>query len=171
MKKVLLLFLMLSVAAIGKGQPNSNIPKVLNTQAEEMGKLLMAKKFKEFVKYTHPKVIEMIGGEQKMVLTLENGFKDLDKQGVKFLSVEIGEPSGIIRAQNELQAIVPQKIKMQLAKKVIVSESSLIAFSFNSGKDWKFVDANGKTNREVKSMFPTLSEKLIIPAKKEYELK
>lgn len=171
MKRTLFIILLLSVLFNIQGQTNSNVSAVLKVQAEKMGRLLIDNNFQEFIKYTHPKVIEMMGGDQKMIATLQNGFKDLDKQGIEFLSVKIGEASAIINVNNELQAVVPQKIEIQMGEKVIVSESSLIAFSFNSGKDWKFVDANGKTNKEAKTIFPTLSEKLIIPAKKEYELK
>jgi hypothetical protein len=169
--RILLFFALLGLLTVGTGQTINNNSIVLKAQAEEMGKLLMKRNFKEFVRYPHPKVIEMMGGDQKMITSLEKGFKELDKQGVKFISVIIGKASEIIKVNKELQAIVPQKITMQMGAKVIVTESSLIAFSFNSGKDWKFVDANGKTNSEVKSIFPTFSDKLIIPANKEYELK
>ncbi len=160
MKRALFTFLLLITLFNIQGQTNSNVSAVLKAQAEKMGRLLIDNNFQEFIKYTHPKVTEMMGGDQKMIATLQNGFKDLDKQGIKFLSVKIGEASEIINVNNELQAVVPQKIEIKMGEKVIVSESSLIAFSFNSGKDWKFVDANGKTNKEAKNHLSNIKRKI-----------
>ena len=130
-------------------------------------KLLLKRDFEAFAKFTYPKLIEMIGGEKKMVDILKNGEKEMDKGGIKFLNVTIGEPSSIITKGNELQCTIPQTIEMKVPNGKLITKSTLIGISTDGGKHWYFVDTSGKSIQALQKMLPNLSSDLIIPAQGE----
>ena len=167
MKRLTSCLLLFAVISACYGQQNLESLKNLKSQGNTMCQAFSTKNFKTFTKYMYPKIIEMAGGEEKMVMALENKIKEMETQGVKITSAKIGEPSEIIIMGTELQSVVPQFLEIETGKETIVLESSLIASSTNSGTDWKFTDTAGKDIAKMKSVFPTLSDKLIIPAPKQ----
>jgi len=64
---------------------NFDYSKTIKEQAEMMGQLLLKKDFISFSKYTYPKILEMMGGKQKMVEVLDKGLKEMQSEGVAFL--------------------------------------------------------------------------------------
>ncbi len=141
--------------------------KTIKEQADIMGELLLKKDFSSFTKYTYPKVIEMMGGKQKMIAIMELGSKEMLSEGTDFLNVTIGEPSKIITIGIELQCTVPQTIEMKVRNGRLVTESTLIAISTDNGKNWYFVDTPGKDIQTMKKALPNLSGELVIPKKKQ----
>ncbi len=133
-------------------------------QAESMAQLLLKSDFKSFSKFTHPKVIEMMGGEEKMIETLESGTKAMAAEGTGFLSISIGEPSKIISINNELQCTLSQTIEMKVPNGKLTAKSTLIAISTNNGKSWYFIDTSGKNIETMQKLLPNLSSDLVISA-------
>lgn len=134
-------------------------------QANDMGLAFLRKDYEMFLKYTHPKVIQSMGGWDKMLQETRSAFNEIEAQGLTFLRVELGEPSKIINAGGELQALIPQTIVMRRPDGRITATSTLIAMSEDNGKKWYFMDAAGRTHATMKMLLPTLSEELELPAK------
>jgi hypothetical protein len=109
-----------------KSVDSLNYEKIIISQAQIMGQLLLKKNFNAFVKYTYPKVVEMMGGETKMIEVLEKGSKQMESEGVKFLNVTIGQPSKIIAIDNELQCTLPETIEMKVPGGKLITRSTLI---------------------------------------------
>lgn len=138
---------------------------IIKEQAEEMVQWLLKKDFRSFCKYTYPKIIEMMGGQQKMVEFLEKSSKEMKSEGVEFLNITIGNPSDVIIVGNELQCTVPQTLEVKVPNGRVISQSTLIAISKDNGKQWYFVDTSGKDIQTMKKTLPNLSAELIIPEK------
>ncbi|HYV93672.1 MAG TPA: hypothetical protein VE978_17995, partial [Chitinophagales bacterium] len=153
----------------GQAKPpdSSNYFIQIKEQAEAMAQLLLKKDFKSFAKFTHPKIVEMMGGEQKMIEGMEKDLKEMESQGTGFLNVTIGEPSKVIVVNNELQSTVPQTIEMKVPNGRLVAKSTLIAISTDNGKTWYFIDTSGKDIQAMKKIFPNLSEELVISEKQQ----
>jgi hypothetical protein len=132
-------------------------------EAEIMGQLLLKKDYDSFIKFNYPKLIEMMGGKEKMVEKLSKEFKKMNEDGFDFISMTFGNPSEIISINKELQCTLPQNIEMKVPGGRIVSQSTLIAISTNGGKNWCFIDPSGKDIQAIKRLFSNLSEKLVIP--------
>jgi hypothetical protein len=135
----------------------------LKSSAEKMGKLFVEKNYEQYVKFVHPKILKMFGGEEKMIEFLKKTIEETENQGFTFKDVKIGEHSELIVSGNELQSIVPQILELKTKDGRLVSTSYLLALSPDKGKKWYFIDTAGKTLEQLKSIFPTLSNKLIIP--------
>ncbi len=166
MKQILSILFFVCLLTACKGQTkNADYSKAIIEQAEMMGAFLVKKDFNEFCKYTYPKIVEMMGGKQKMIEVLENGVKEMQKEGTAFLKVSFGVPSDVITTKNELQCTMPQTIEMKVPDGRLVSQSTLIAISTDKGLNWYFVDTSGKDIETMKKTLPNLSAELVIPKK------
>ena len=135
----------------------------IKEEAEMMCQFLLKKDYNSFIKFTYPKLVVKMGGKEKMVEQISKEFKKMNADGFDFLNLTLGNPSEIITLNKELQCTLPQNIEMKVTGGSLVSQSTLIAISNNDSKNWYFIDTSGKDIKTMKSFFPNLSEKLVIP--------
>jgi len=148
-------------------KPDSLIFAVVEMQGNAMAKLLLAKDYKAFAKYTYPPVVKMSGGETKLVALITKSFKDLEGQGYTVTSITVDKPAAIIHFGNKLQCTVTQVLEMTTPKGRLVSIASLIGNSDNNGKNWTFVDTHNADLKTLRASIPGISSQLIIPAAQE----
>lgn len=171
MKTIIPLLLLFISSYTGKSQtaaPDISDEELkLQQEATKMCQLFLEKKFPEYIKYVHPKIIQLVGGEKAMIDILEKTFDQLKAQGFTFKNVTMSQPSNIVKAGKEQQAVIPQILEMKNETGTLVSTSYLVAVSPDNGKTWQFIDTGGKNLADIKKVFPTLSSSLIIPTKKQ----
>ena len=146
---------------------SNNLESNLKSSAQTMGQLFIENKLTEYVKFVHPKIIDMLGGQDKMIEVLNKSIKQIESEGFTFKNVTIGDPSKIITVTNELQSVVPQILELKNKSGSLTVTSYLLGISNDNGKTWYFIDTGGKTLEQMKKVFPTLSNELIIPPKKQ----
>ena len=151
-----LLFLLLFTAPVFAQNPYET---AILKEANQMAAGLMNGDPKSVIAYTHPKVVAMMGGLAKMTALVKQ-----NAGAVRFADISFGKPSAVITVGNELQCIVPQRVTMQMAQGSVTGNSSLIAFSFDKGKRWVFVDTNPGVDK-IRQVIPNISRKLVIPAR------
>ena len=160
MKKIqFLCILFLFMGCTRSIDPKTTVKK----QAMEMSEFLMKKDFPNFCKYTHPKLIEVIGGQENMQNYLSRQMESMEATGLTYLSIETGEPSKILTVGNELQCTLPQTVQMDSPKGKITTTSTLICISENKGKNWYFINANEESLPQLKQTIPTISNELAVP--------
>lgn len=157
-----LTFLLISCLAFGQVDRQK-----IKEQAEITARSLLDGDYETFLKYTYPKVIEMVGGPDKLIALLRQGKIEMGQQGISFESVTIGEPSETVKAGDEIHCLVPQTIFLKVPNGKIKSESYLLAVSKDNGNNWFFIDTANLSNDNVKSVLPNYNSKLKIPRKKE----
>jgi hypothetical protein len=135
----------------------------VKTQAEKMGQALVSKNYVDFTRYTYPKILKEMGGTEKMAATIRSQMENMEKTGVKILSLSYGEPSEIIKEKKEWQCTVPQIMTLKINSGKIISKTTLIAISQDEGKQWYFVDAGERDLETVRITLPNLSKKLVLP--------
>ena len=163
MKNFIILLIFVLVIIPSKAQVSAASGVNLKSSAQQMGKLFVEKNYEQYVKFVHPKILKMFGGEEKMIEFLKKSIEETENQGFTFKDVKIGEHSELIVAGNELQSIIPQILELKTKDGSLVTTSYLLALSTDKGKKWYFIDTAGKTLEELRSIFPSLSSKLIIP--------
>jgi hypothetical protein len=141
--------------------------KVLRKSAETMVDHFRRGQLDEYIAFVHPKIIQMLGGKEKMIAGLKSRISEMKDDGFSFKAVTVGAPSKILSAEGELQAVISQTIELENPDGVLTTKSSLIAVSNDLGKTWHFIDSGGKTLSELKKVFKTLSDELAIPVKTE----
>ena len=112
--------------------------KAIITAAEKANKAVIDRDYATFAKYTHPKILEMLGGEQKFKDMTEKSAKQMEADGAKFIAITNGEPGKIITKDGELQSTLPQTIEIKIPQGKVKTKTTLIAVSKDNGKNWVF---------------------------------
>ncbi|MEO8515931.1 MAG: hypothetical protein ABI426_04260 [Flavobacterium sp.] len=169
MKTKLILYFFISFSITSYSQTsnanNSALQIEIKKQANEMGDAFIKGDYKSFVKFTYPKLIQLMGGESKMIATLTKTINDTKSQGVSFLGVTFDNPTKIIKVKNELQCTIVQHLAAHVPNGNTTSSSTLIGISLDNGKKWYFIDSTNKTNAQMKQLLPNLSPEIILPKK------
>lgn len=148
--------------------PDSSVySKRIKEQAKAMGDFMLKKDFKSFAKFTYPKALELMGGEENMIKLMEDGEKGMTENGSFFMNVTLGEPSKVVENAGELQCTIPQVIEMKVSNGTLLVKSTLIAISIDKGKNWSFLDTADKTISDMRKVLPNLSEKIYLPPSQE----
>ena len=89
---------------------------VIKKQAELTAKALLNDDYETLIKFTYPKVIELVGGRDKMISLIKKGKIEMGQQGISFDKVIIGKPSKTVIAGDEIHCLVPQTVYMKVPK-------------------------------------------------------
>ena len=146
-KKSILLLLLITAFSAYSQKISSNttvLPNEVKKQAKEMGDAFIKGDYRSFVKFTHPTLIQLMGGENKMIATLIKTINQTKSQGVSFLSIAFDSPTKIVKTKNELQCTIAQHLTAQVPNGKTTNSSTLIAVSIDNGKKWYFVDTTNK---------------------------
>jgi len=135
----------------------------IKTTAEIIAKATINSDFKTVVRYTYPKVLKMMGGEKKMIETMDKGLAQMKSQGTAVIGATIGIPGKTFDTGGEQYAVVPEKIVMQSNGVKFFTNSSLLAISLDKGKNWYFIDAGNISQQNLKILFPNFPKGLVIP--------
>ena len=146
------------------GQNTAANKASVKAAAKQMSIALVNKDYKNFVKTTYPSVVAKTeGGIARLAMDLERLIADMAKDGTTILAAWAGEPSAIIDTAGEYQCTIPQKMTMKLPEGKITTETTLIASSPDRGRTWYFMDSADRSINTMRSMFPNISSRLVIP--------
>ncbi|RYY99561.1 MAG: hypothetical protein EOO11_04585 [Chitinophagaceae bacterium] len=147
-----------------------NLATTIKVQAMSMATALMKNDYRSFSRYMHPGVIAAAGGDARMKAKMDSASATMKRVGAGFTHYWIGNPGPIVRHNNELQALVPQRSTVRTPLGMLTVESTLIAISRNEGKDWWFIDCTVYGPQKLKTIIPDLSPQLVIPPRKKPKL-
>ena len=140
---------------------------VIKKQAELTAKALVNDDYETLIKFTYPKVIELVGGRDKMISLIKKGKIEMGQQGISFDKVIIGKPSKTVIAGDEIHCLVPQTVYMKVPKGKLKSETQLLAVSRDNGSNWFFIDAVSLNKDNIKRVLPNYNFDLVLPTKSE----
>jgi hypothetical protein len=138
---------------------------VVTTQANQMATLYKVGDYKGYVNFIHPVIVKDAGGKSKMIELLNNQNTQIKSKGIAINSIVFNPPSEIVKSKNELQCTISQHTELKPAKGRVITYTTLIAVSIDNGKSWKFIDTSNKDIKAIRTVFPNLSNKIILPPK------
>ena len=167
MKKLALLqvFLMLGYILVAQNNHSESIKRDGNTMINS----LLEKDYEKLSQFTYPVIVEWMGGKKEMINIITLEMDRIEKQGIIFLELSIGEPEEIYNAGSEIHCLVPQKVILESKDGKIINSSHLLAVSNDSGEHWFFVDTTQITPENVTHLFPKFNSELKIPNKSDPE--
>ena len=113
---------------------------------------------------THPKVVEVMGGKEKMVAALTKELKVMKDAGMEFKSAKVLDPSNLVRVEKEIFVVVPLTLELTSPKRKVTTKGALVGLSRDEGKTWVFVDATPGRDK-LKEMIPNLPDAIVLPKK------
>src|SRR5438105_4734365 len=93
-------------------------PEQVQKQAQESCDSLIKADYPTFLKYTYPKVVQAMGGPEKMVAVLKTETEKMHADGFAIVSAQTGKPGEIQPTPQQSFCIVPTTIRLQTPKGV-----------------------------------------------------
>lgn len=156
--------LLLAASASAQVKLGEAAARQLRTQAEECNRAFIEGDFGRLADLTHPKLVTLLGGREKLVEYLRKSVAEMKADGFEPLSYAPSEPTHVVRAGRETYAVVPATLRARTEEGVLVSESFMIAVSADGGKNWKFVSGSSATPGQLRTLFPGVARRLRLPA-------
>jgi hypothetical protein len=166
MKTIIKLFIILLIPARLFAQDTL----ILKVQANKLIEATLKKDYNTLASFTYPKVVEMMGGKEKMIQTIQTGMQKLSDQGFTVQKGVIGSPGKFYKAGKEIHCLLPETITMLTKEGKLLSKSNLLAITQDGGSNWYFLDVNSSTINFVPKLFPQFNKKLVLPEPAEPEL-
>jgi hypothetical protein len=155
--------LVLACRASQAGEEDT-LKQVVKGKVEEINNSLINEEFGKVVDLTHPKIVEQMGGRQKMIAVLEVGSKEMKSKGFQPCSIKVDTPSDPVKAGLDQYVVVPFLTEIKVPGGRLLQKASVVGVSGDRGKTWVFV--NGDLGRKkIKEVLPNLPEQLKIPEK------
>ena len=162
--------LALCVALVSFAAPVSADEKVDTSKvrdlADSIGKAVLERDYAKVADLTYPKIIEEMGGKEKMIELTTKAMKTLKDQGITSTSTHRQARRPGDRRQDRVRR-GPTAIMMSGPKIKIESESYLLGVSTDGGKTWKFADGAGLSASKFRDkIFLSLPAGLKLPEPK-----
>lgn len=161
-----LLFSLSAAAASAQARLGAGAAEQLKAQADECGRAFVEGDFARLADYTHPRLLEKVGGREQLIAFLRKGVAEMKAQGFEVISYANEPPSQVLNVGRVTYAVVPGKLRARTPGGVMVSETYMIGVSADGGKRWKFVSAASADPAKLKLLFPTAAGRLKIPAER-----
>jgi hypothetical protein len=142
---------------------NAQHTSSIKTAAMDMGNALAQKNSKKFIGYMHPVMIELAGGEEQLRMISDSALKVFEQFGGRVSKISFGNPGEVVNHKKMLQSVIPQTLTLTSFVGDVELSTSLIAISEDEGKNWRFIDTNLFSLKEIKSAMPEISSTLVIP--------
>src|SRR5262245_35603046 len=131
----------------------ASMEDTIKAQAEKCAKATVAGDFEGMVAGTHPSVVQMMGGKDKMIATLKESAENMKKEQTGIEAVTVGQPEQLGKTDKLSYALVPQQLQMKMPGGKLLQDGWLLAVSEDQGKNWRFVDATNLTDENVGQVF------------------
>jgi hypothetical protein len=143
---------------------NGSYPN-LTARAKELQDAVARKDAARMIDLTYPKLIEFVGGRDKMMAETTKQFRAFEAEHVQIISSTCEAPSQVVSDASGIYAVVPVKSKWKAEAGVFQTEGTLIGISTDGGQSWTFVDAAGKDEDDLKQVLPNIDQLKLPPMK------
>ncbi len=141
------------------GSPADRVTKL----AQECGNALVQGDYTNVVRLTYPKVVEGLGGADKMIALLTEGSEQMKSNGLSFVSCKVERPRKISGSDSRRYAIVPEEITIKVVNGMLTKKSFLLAVAETNSEHWTFVDGVNLNSQTVRVLFPDFPDDLQFP--------
>jgi hypothetical protein len=136
-------------------------------QAKTVAKAVLDEDYGKVADLTHPKVVDIMGGREKMIEQTKAVMKALKDQGIEIKSHTVGKAGEPVIDGKTAYLVIPTSLVLTANGMKIGTESYLLGMTTDRGKSWVFVDGAGMDRPEIRDkVFPSLPEGLKLPEKK-----
>ena len=119
--------------------------------------------FETVLKHTHPKVVEIAGGEEGFRKILESAAATFKQAGVTFEIVEISEIKGYVATGSLELFYIDVKISMEKDGQVINSSTRQVGAKEPDTDTWYYIDVTDNGAAKLKQILPDLPAEFKLP--------
>lgn len=158
---VILGLILITVFAQGQSlQDTVGLRKACVTQARYFFESGFKGDVNQTIKYYHPEIIKLAGGEATFLQELKEGAKFAKKNKLSAFEFYADLPQTLIIDKNSIQCVFPYWLKNTESPATEVHQSSLIGIYNPTLLQWYFIDKNDTEIEDLRSIYPFISSKL-----------
>lgn len=139
--------------------------EVIKQKAEEMAKATLEENYPRLADFTHAKVVDLIGGRNKMIAAAKSALAEMKTKGFTMDSIRVEAPKEVVKGGDDLLAIVPMTLTLKFPDGKIVQRGYLVAVSSDKGKTWTFLDGAKLDQKNITQFLPYFPSSLKLPEK------
>lgn len=155
------LLLPLTLATLLTGQADDRTT-IAHEDAMRWAKGVITGEFETAADLTHPKIIEILGGREKMLQTMADARKQMTEKGINFVETKAEAPSTVTPSASALYCVIPMTNVIEFPQSTMKSRTFLVGHSDNDGKSWTFIDSSLGAAK-IRELFPDLPKDLKLP--------
>jgi len=155
-------FIVLIVFAISLNVTAQTDNENLNEQLNTMKTAFMNKDFAAVADFTYPKLIEMVGGKEKMIEMTQYTYTKMESQGFILKNLSFKDSSDLFNHKGDLQCGITKVMVMDTPDGKTQNETTMIAISKDGGEKWVFFDTSGMSRASAQSLYKNLHPDLEI---------
>src|SRR5258706_4573394 len=127
-------------------------PEAIRTEAQACADAMLKGDLETFANFTHPKLIELMGGRTKFIEAIRQGNAEMKAQKSAITGFSTRAPEGVVKGGNDLFAVVPMTLTVTQRDSKIKQEGYLVAVSSDGGTKWTFI--TGDERAKLKEILP-----------------
>lgn len=132
----------------------------ISASIDSMASAFINENYDQFVAYTHPTMLQSIGGVEKTVQLLRSTNESLKEQETRVSKIAFSDMYDIKNDGKTIQALVAQKITFKKGDESREELQKMIAISEDKGKSWKYINIGDNTKVEMTKLFPLINPNL-----------
>lgn len=144
------------------GQTSTESPDAVRVlvkdKVQQIAEATLKEDYEVVVDLTYPRVVEILGGRQKMIETIKTLMGQMKSEGLSLQSAKVGEPGDFYSAEGNTFVLVPVDMIMKIPDGKVVGKSFQLGISSDGMKTWKFIGS--ETFHDNKALFKQLRIKL-----------
>jgi hypothetical protein len=140
---------------------------VAQRKADEVAQATVKGEYDKLADLTYPKVVEEMGGRDRMIAVLKSSLQGMNKKGYEFRSAKVGKTMQSLASGEKLFAVVPFDMEIKVPGGQLAVKSFMLGVSPNKGKTWTFINGDKAQDVGMKRMLPDLPTDLKLPKKEQ----
>src|SRR5258706_2896815 len=151
-RRIGLVILVALIFALPGCAADAPTPEAIRTQAQACADAMLKGDLETFANFTHPKLIELMGGRQKFIDAIKQGNAEMKAQKSAITGFSTRAPEGVVKGGNDLFAVVPMTLTVSKPDSKSKQEGYLVAVSSDGGTKWTFI--TGDERAKLKEILP-----------------
>lgn len=157
----ILCLILLTVFAQGQSlQDTVGLRKECVTQARYFFESGFKGDVNQTIKYYHPEIIKLAGGEAAFLQELKEGAKFAKKSKLPVLTFHADLPEILVIDESTIQCVFSYWLKSAEAPAMEAYQSSLIGIYNPTLRQWYFIDKKDREIEDLRSIYPFISARL-----------
>lgn len=132
----------------------------ISKSVDSMASAFINQNYDHFISYTHPIMLQSIGGVEKTVALLRSTNETLKERDTKVSKIVFSDLYDIENDGQTIQALVSQKVTYESGEGSKDELQKMIAISEDRGKSWKYINIGDNTKVEMTKLFPVINPNL-----------
>lgn len=164
-KNILLFLLFAGITLPALSQTEDELKALAIAQARITSDATVAKDYKTVLNYTLPAVLELMGGKDAALQSINSAMAGMEENGFKVVKSEVVKMVGFAFEQDQYRCVIENNILVRMNQESSVESTSYIIGMYDQGAgQWHFIEAGEFKNKALmEQVLPGFETQLNIP--------